>query len=103
MTWKERIERLRAVPGGRLEVRDFFPAGRPPYRYAELKVAMPSPDADWRPAVAAVEAAIATDGHATVWTHYETLVIEVCITRPLEPDEIEGVEVPCLSRPVEVP
>jgi hypothetical protein len=92
------VARLREVKGGRVEVTDFFPRGREPYRYATLKVEASRAEA---PLVAAAiaEVAIQVSGHVSMYTHAPTIAFDISVSRELTGEEI-GDEPPCASREV---
>lgn len=100
MTAKEfdaAVERMRAFRGGAVNVEDFFPSRRTPYRYAMLMLFSGTDYADRVRELAIL--AVEIGGYLTMHTHYSPVLIEVSLSRPLTAEEI-GDNPPCATRRV---
>ncbi len=88
-TFEDAVERMRAFPGGQVQVRDYAPVGRTPYRHATLDVLG---DGDtWREMlIPLAELCIATGAHLLFWSHYNPAALAVSLSRDLTVDEIDA-------------
>lgn len=94
------VARMRALGRGTVTERDYFAAGRAPYRYAQIQIEAVEDSEVPDLMRALLEIARPAEAHIMVWTHYgPRCQIDVSLDRPLAEDEI-GDNPPCASRPV---
>jgi len=78
------VARFRSVPGGRVEVRDFFVRNRAPYRMALVKIAC-APDGTNAQEV--VRLAFETQGYLVLHTATSEPTFEIQVSRDLTEEE----------------
>lgn len=96
MTFEEKVAKLRAF--GTVDVSDWFPATRLPYRGAWLKREMTHDEAigcaaDW------MRLAIEVSGYLTYYSHVRGICAQIQVSRNLTEAEI-GDDPPCATRAV---